>query len=204
MRMNLEPIKRGVCAMILLSGAVMLSGCASYRSIEGSAIEHTSETGRVRLEGVSYAQAFARAREVLADNRFAIDRIDATRGVISTHPKRTLGMVSPWDGEQSSLKQEWEDFANQQERTIRVAFAPVDGFTLASEGDFELTVEVIVHRVHRPNWRIETESVRLSSHAQSRDATGQLEFTSFREPIGHDPSLEARLVKAISDRVLGR
>ena len=159
--------------------------------------------GLVELEGVSYEDAFVAAREVLADFRFGINRVDAARGVLTSYPKRTAGLASPWDGEQSSIGQEFEDLTNQQERTIHIEFEReerverVDGDT----GGVTARVRVIVNRVHRPNWRVDTQSILLSTHARSRDATGRLERSEFREPIGQDPALADRVARAIIKRL---
>ncbi len=158
--------------------------------------------GLVELDGVSYEDAFVAARAVLAEFRFGINRVDAARGVLTSYPKRSAGLASPWDGEQSSIGQEFEDLTNQQERTIRIEFErgeQADGD--ASAGRVVARVRVIVNRVHRPNWRVDTQSILLSTHARSRDAMGNLERSEFREPIGQDPALADRLARAIINRL---
>ncbi len=195
-----------------------LGGCASTRGVDELQHEQAGQAGQagqvgqvgqagdragvgsgsVVIEGASYREVFEAAREVLGAYRFAVDRVDATRGVITTFPKRTLGVGSIWDREQSSLGQEWEDFANQHERTVRVEFESAEDARGVEV--IEVVVEVVVHRVHRPNWRVESESVRLSTYARSRDAMGQLEPGAFREPIGHDLALADRIVSRILRR----
>jgi len=177
-----------------LYGVLILGGCASTPSaMNAEALETVS--GRVVVEGVSYEEVFIAARAVLAQYRFGINRVDAARGVITTHPKRTVGLGSIWDREQSTLGQEFEDFANQQERTIRVVFER-DGDDSSVVG----VIEVLVHRVHRPNWRVESESIRLSTHARSRDARGIVQPSEFREPMGHDLALAQRIAQEITRR----
>ena len=146
-----------------------------------------------------YEQVFAIAREVLSEYRFGINRVDLSRGILTTHPKRTSGLATLWDREQSSLDQELEDFANQHEREVRITFAHTD----ATQTDQHTTmrVEVMVYRIHRPNWRLEPESIRLSTHAQSRNAAGQLEKSSFREALTKDNQLADRIAQAIQDRI---
>ena len=156
--------------------------------------------GLVELDGVSYEDAFVAAREVLADFRFGINRVDAARGVLTSYPKRTAGLASPWDGEQSSIGQEFEELTNQQERTIHIEFERGEQAD-ADEGRVVARVRVIVNRVHRPNWRVDTQSILLSTHARSRDAMGNLERSEFREPIGQDPALADRLARAIVERL---
>ncbi len=178
-----------------VSNAVSTNG-----KIADGAVDNAS--GLVELEGVSYEDAFVAAREVLAEFRFGINRVDAARGVLTSYPKRTAGLASPWDGEQSSIGQEFEDLTNQQERTIHIEFErgeQADGG--ASAGRVVARVRVIVNRVHRPNWRVDTQSILLSTHAQSRDAMGNLERSEFREPIGQDTALADRLARAIVSRL---
>lgn len=153
--------------------------------------------GSVTIEDGTYSEVFEAAREVLGDYRFGINRVDAARGVITTFPKRTVGLGSPWDPEQTTLGQELEDLANQQERTVRVEFerAPQE-----DAAPTRAIVEVQVYRIHRPNWRVETESMRLSTHARSRDSIGRVEDVDFREPIGHDTALADRIAVEIMSR----
>ncbi len=151
-----------------------------------------------------YEQVFAIAREVLSEYRFGINRVDLSRGILTTHPKRTSGLATLWDREQSSLEQELEDFANQHEREVRITFAhthPDDTQATQTDQHATMRVEVMVYRIHRPNWRLEPESIRLSTHAQSRNAAGQLEKSSFREALTKDNQLADRIAQAIQDRI---
>jgi hypothetical protein len=145
------------------------------------------------FEAASYPDLFNAAREVLAEYRFTIDRVDAARGVITTYPKRTAGMATPWDREQSSLAQEFEDLAHQQERTARVTFEPLDAPTRVS-------VQIVLDRVHRPNWRIETDALRQSTHARDLLAIRAGQSTEFREPVTEDLALAQRIMADIQAR----
>ena len=179
----------------------LLSGCAghTHRTDQESIAEDdasvTIETGEA-----SDATLMDAAREVLMEYRFALDRVDARHGVITTHPKRTAGLATPWDREQSGLDQEWEDLFNEQRRVVRVEFDRDP----ASSGDAitGARVQVEILRTRRPGWRIEAESVRLSSHARLRDADGELESASQREVIGLDARLAHRIAEAISQRII--
>lgn len=174
-----------------------LWGCASSPQAVGDAgITQAADgqvSGLVEVEGASYEEVFGAMREVIREYRFAINRVDGARGVITTYPKQTLGIGSPWDKEQTTIGQEFEDFANHQEREIRVQFE--EGAQAGSV--VRATIEVLVYRVHRPNWRVDSQSIRLSTHARSRDINGQIEPGSFREPIGQDQQLAHRLANEI-------
>lgn len=189
------------CAVL---GMLSLGGCAAPRERGGDARAlaagggaRQAGAGDLEIAGATYAQVFDAAKETLADYRFAINRVDAARGLLTTHPKRTAGLASPWDQEQSSLRQDWEDLVNQQQREVRIEFIDPD----ESGGVVRLRVRVLVTRAHRPHWRVEPESVRLSTHARSRDVLGYFEPGSFDEQIGHDTALAARLARSVAQRL---
>ena len=182
------------------------AGCATTSAREGlgADIESGSEqeevvVSTIQVEGASYSEVFEAAREVLSSYRFGVNRVDAARGVLTTFPKRSVGIASPWDQEQVTIGQELEDFANQQERVIRIEF-DLDSDSLGEEV-VRGHVEVVVSRVHRPHWRIEAESVRLSTHARSRDALGRVESGEFREVIGRDEAFAHRVARAIEAKI---
>lgn len=178
-----------------------LSGCAGHtHRADHELLEDGGATILIDSGEASSSAVFDASREVLMQYRFALDRVDATRGVITTHPKRTAGLATPWDREQSGLDQEWEDLLNEQRRVVRVEFdrdpSSIDGaFTRAR-------VQVELLRTNRPGWRVETESVRLSNHARTRDRDGELEPASQREVIGLDTRLAQRIADAITERVV--
>jgi len=130
-------------------------------------------------------------REVLSDHRFVIDRVDGRRGVVTTEFKSTQGIVSPWDTEQGSISQESADFVNQHERRVLVSIGD----------DGSVVVSVLVQRVHRPGWRIETESISRSTHATVIGTDGRREPSRMVTPIGIDGRLARRIGDEISERL---
>ncbi|MBL4699196.1 MAG: hypothetical protein JKX70_10220 [Phycisphaerales bacterium] len=207
--MTIDKVLLRISITLIASLWLSTSGCMSSRQSQISD-SVSGNTTRIELQAANYEEVFSAAREVLAKYRFGINRIDASRGVITSFPKRTAGLASPWDREQSTLGQELEDLANQQERTVRIEFVrsadtePGDSKPALSSSqstiDVIAMVEVVVSRVHRPHWRVESESVRLSTHARSRNAAGQIEPGSFREPIGQDKALAERIAHEIARR----
>jgi hypothetical protein len=194
------------CAMSgCATGAGGANGVVDAQDARGSGVETdqdlSTEPARISFDSSAYQDVFSASREILREFRFAINRVDAARGVITTHPKRTVGFVSFWDQEQSSVSQEFEDFANQQERSVRVRFRQAeDSDSSALTTQSELSVVVLLYRVHRPHWRVESETLRLSSHASSRDAQGRREAREFREPIGQDRALAERIAQRIAEQ----
>ncbi len=190
----------------LFLGVMMLPGCASSRHIDADATTHQQT-----INANQYQHAFGVVREVISEYRFGINRVDISRGIITTHPKRTSGLATLWDQEQSTLHQELEEFANQHDREVRVVFkgkptgedSGSDQTIALGEGDgeIEMRIEVMVYRTRRPHWRIEPESVRFSTHARSRDSAGRLESSSFREAIGRDTLLEERILQSVIDQL---
>ncbi len=174
-------------------------GCAGHTPRDAQA-DAARPSATLSIDGAAGDElVFDAARETLMDYRFALDRVDARRGVITTHPKRTAGIATPWDQEQSGIDQEWEDLLNEQRRVVRVEFDRDE----QAEGEpiTELRVLVEVIRTHRPGWRVQTESVRLSNHARTRNREGELEPGSFGELVGLDHRFAARIADAINQRI---
>ncbi len=189
-RSNLRPLAAvWVAALITAS----LIGCSSPRG----GVSFTVPADR-------YGQTIDAARETFLDARFVIDRVDARAGVVETQPKHTAGLATPWDAEQTTLKQEWSDLLNQHERVARLIVEPVDAPTdnlTAAAGELRATVEVIVYRVRRSGWRVETETISRSTH--SRDMVGPLrgQPNTFAQPIARDVELAGTLAQRIRQRL---
>ena len=184
----------GIVCVAACSLVLGIAGCAGHAHRDGGATASAVVT--LDLEGADASRVFDVARETLMEYRFSLDRVDARRGVITTHPKRTAGLATPWDQEQSGLDQEWEDLLNEQRRVVRIDFNQ-DGDRYSA-----LQIQVEVIRTNRPGWRIETESVRLSDHARIRDRDGELMPRAFGEVIGLDTRFAQRLADSINAQLL--
>ncbi len=190
--------------LTLIAIATFLAGCASRQPMPAT----------FHVPAGQYADAFDAARDRLRSMRFELDRVDARAGVITTRPKHSAGFASPWDREQSTFTQEWEDLANEQYRTVRILFQPaqpthaepspgestpappVPARSTAADlrsftGDLAGTVVVVIERKSRPLWRIDPTGVRLSTF--SRDPIGG--SPRVLVPIARDQRLEGRLAK---------
>ncbi|MBL8759794.1 MAG: hypothetical protein JNL50_00685 [Phycisphaerae bacterium] len=146
-----------------------------------------------------YARAFDAARESLRDEYFSIDRVDAEAGVIVTFPKSSAGLATPWDGEQSTLGQEWEDLAADQRRTVRVVFEREPGSAEASLG----RVTVVVDRRYRPGIRVPAKSVRSASLTQDPALAQRGMWPAYDVAVEEDRALAARLAASIAQRLAG-
>lgn len=197
-------------AILALLSALLLPGCAGP----------DAAPAEMELAADRYDAAFDAAREVLRDYRFEIDRVDARAGVISTRPKPTAGLATPWDREQQSLRQEWEDFANQQQRVVRIVFEPASARVARERGPvpqaapgppradlrtldepLSLRIEAVVERINRPHHRVETEALGASSFATEpalRERGMQPTYAVARD---RDRAFEAALLRAIERRL---
>ncbi len=193
--MRRKVLTRRIISGLLLGYAALLSACNNATVYNGQSYRVSgSELGGDAAQGVSAdrEQVIGVIRDVLTDHRFVIDRVDARRGVVTTAYKSTQGLASPWDGEQGSMKQETADLVNQHERSVRVDI----------DDDGSLTVSVLVQRVHRPGWRIETESIAQSTHATVIGAGGERQAARMVTPIGQDEQLAERIGEAIRARLM--
>ncbi len=169
------------------------------------------------LAPASYTEAFDATREALLDCRFTLERVDAHAGVITTAPKPTAGLLSPWDAEQSSFRDELEDFTSDQRRVVRVEFhagpppavgpaTPGQSVTLPpSPADADTpvtaTVRVVIERRYIPGRTIEPESIRRSTTFVDLDLISRGMQPVYYVPIADDPQLAARLVEMIRARL---
>lgn len=154
-----------------------------------------------RVADEEYARAFNATRDELTRMGFELERIDARGGVIETRPKQTAGLATPWDTEQSTLGQNWEDFTNDQRRVVRVTFAPAGAQPdQASPTGREVSVEVTLYRLRVPGQRIETEAIRLSRRSIDEQELASGRAGLYLTPIGRDTRLESRLAAGIQKR----
>lgn len=192
------------------AASLLLSACAAPRA-----------EPRFTVAPADYPRVFAAAKEALVAARFELDRVDARAGVITTRPKPTSGVATPWDGEQSSPGQEVEDLLNRQYRRIRVTFEPAPesggGGAPAGEGapaqpdpladrraavgPLTATVEVTIDRLCRPGWRVQTSSVRLSSFAFDPELARRDMWPQYTVPFAQDPAFAERLAASIQRRL---
>lgn len=194
-------------SLLLLATAVSLAAC----STEGPTTFEISPT--------DYDTAFKQTRETLRDWHFSIDRVDAASGVITTRPKISSGIATPWVSSQSTLLDEFQDVAVRQERRVRVTFEPKSTSDSAASPKAEglagspftdvrqssepvvARVEITVDRVQRPGWRPEVKSVRMSSRTRSLELEDRGMWPDYRVPDRQDLSLAARLVEEITERI---
>lgn len=153
----------------------------------------------------SYPAAFAAVRESLVEKHFELDRVDARAGIITTRAKTTAGLATPWDPEQSTTVQEFEDLANQQQRRVRVSFQPINPNIPASrvvtgpdmldyKGPMVARFDVTIERIQRPGWRPSPRAISLSSFSRDPGLVERGMQPAYSVPFADDPELAKRLV----------
>lgn len=182
----MNPLRTLLQLAALAFASLNLSGCASS---EGPTTFDVAPG--------QYTRAFNTARETLRDQFYSIDRVDAEAGVISTFPKDSAGLATPWDSDQSSLKQEWEDLAADQRRTIRVVFERQPGGQEPALG----RVTVVVDRRYRPGIRIPAKSVKSASLTQDPALAQRGMWPAYDVAVEEDRALAARLAGEIASRL---
>ena len=182
----MNPLRTLLQLAAMAFAALQLAGCASSQG-----------PTTFDVAPGQYTRAFNTAREALRDQFYSIDRVDAEAGVISTFPKESAGLATPWDSDQSSLKQEWEDLAADQRRTIRVVFEREPGGQEPALG----RVTVVVDRRYRPGIRVPAKSVRSASLTQDTALAQRGMWPAYDVAIEEDRALAARLAGEIAKRL---
>lgn len=178
------------------------------------------------VSSADYLRAVDIARDVLLESRFEIDRVDAAAGVITSQPRASAGLLTPWDPEQTTLGQEISDASSTQRRRVRITFEPaaidrnaVPAGQAAADlppsltvptgpddlrsSDVTLTarVEVFIDRVRRPGTRLETESIRTSTTTIDPDLASRRMLPEYTTTVDHDELLAGRLAQRIRERL---
>jgi hypothetical protein len=172
---------------------VGLWGCADAR--------REAEAGLAVARVEKYAEGFAAARQVLRDEGFILERVDSRAeggGVITTRPKTTAGLATPWDREQSTFGQDLEDLFQRQQRVVRVEFASsAGGAELTSESPANVSVHVVIQRVQVPGHKLEPEAVWQHSYYVDPELGDRMMQPSYAVAWKEDRLLAERLAKEI-------
>lgn len=148
-----------LCAVI----ATFFAGCSQPR------VRTSFEVPRDRADAT-----FDAAIAVLREQRLTPERIDAQQGIITTAQKRTAGLASLWDPEQSSLADEVEDTLHFQTRWVRIQLAKAstpenltDESRMLFEANAPVTceVEAFITRRQAPLVRPQTRVLGLTNQA---------------------------------------
>ena len=188
-----------IVSVVMVQGLV---GCASGE-----------QTTRVTLAASDYPAMFDAAREAVRDAGYQLDRVDAQAGVITSLPRSTAGLATPWSSPHTGGSQEVEDLVNRHSRSVQITFYVADGAGLEMEGgafpsepvpsivdaDGELVMDVavVVWRNHRPGWRVNPHSVRHSTYARHTELARRGLQPRYAVPFTRDGASAGRLAKRI-------
>ncbi|MBZ0171040.1 MAG: hypothetical protein K8E66_01540 [Phycisphaerales bacterium] len=151
-----------------------------------------------------YAEAFDAARDELRRAGYTLERVDVVNGELLTDPKTVAGLATPFEPESASLGQMVQDTVNAQPRTVRVTFRDPTGAgpgSTARTDEITASVEVVLWRLRRPGWRLETESIRSSSYWIDRDLASRGVRFGMRVPMRHDAPFAAEFAGRVRQRL---
>lgn len=181
------------CFFIALLASCALGGCSS------------SSVQTFEVAPGQYAAAFDATREVLRERRFVLDRVDAGEGVLTSLPKPTSGLATPWDADQSAMADEVEDLVHAQQRRVRVSFVSQAGEgTDLSNAACVGRVDVVLERMHLVGWQPSGKAILHSGFATDPVAQANGRAARYEVPIARDDALAARIARDILDRLRER
>ena len=120
---------RQIAAMCLLGIAGGLGwGCSAAPKHPPAVIE---------VPAGEYPKAFAAAKDALRDYAFELDRVDAVSGVITTHPRGSSGIATPWIPHTSTMQDTVRGLLERERRTVVVTFREGGSAAGAATGEGE-------------------------------------------------------------------
>lgn len=177
--------------------AAVLFAALSSCSAPTAPTEFTLSAGR-------YADAFAAAKDVLREYEFELDRVDAIAGVITTAPRASSGLATPWIPHASDLSGAFRGVAQFEQRIAQVEFDRSARPVVGAESEIlTCRVAVAVERFHKPGRRVDATSVRLRSFARGTEDDRPVGGCPFAVGRGDDAGLASRLVRAMRTRLEG-
>ena len=152
------------------------------------------------IGGDRYAEAFDEVKDVLREQGFELERVDARAGIITTRPQSSSGFFTPWVTSERRLRDEVESSFHRQRRVATVRFLGGEGDRRMEMGPVTVDVDVRVERVYQPGVRAVPASVRLRHVSEDpRGGSGTAELFAVDE--GADRSLAAVLNSRIAQRL---
>lgn len=189
---------RMLVMVLVLAGlgliVVPMSGCAAPRA----------DQGRFRVEAGGYEDAFSRAREVLIDMGYRLDRVDGRAGVLTTH-RRQASLVHPdWIIVEVRFVPS-ERYGRLPSDTPGTQIDPVSGAAAVLLGDGAVVGEVtaVRERVYRPRFQPQPVDALRSGRVTDELLVEQLGGRELIVPMERETDVEDRVAGRIAQR-LGR
>lgn len=176
----------------------------------GGCAKDPAPSASFRIPAAEYDQYFHAAKDVLRDQHFDLERVDARAGVLTTRPVSSAGWATPWIQHASTMEQSTNDLIQRNRRIATIRFARVSSATNAPsavdpvasdlrdfDGTIEVSVNVIIEQVYRAGRRLSPGSIRLTTFTldPSEDGVGPAQLRT--RVVGTDAPLSARLAEAI-------
>jgi hypothetical protein len=160
------------------------------------------------FDASNYAQVFQAAKDVLREYQFELDRVDARSGIITTQPKPSAGLATPWIPHSGDFKGSVRGLIEHEQRRARVEFVPAGLAEPQAPGTPDLReatgamvarIEVEIDRVHRPHRRASPTSIKLSSFARDTGPTSDSRSAQrgYQLQTLDDESLGQRMIRAL-------
>jgi hypothetical protein len=194
---------------LLIALALILPACASRHAGPTEPLDLVMvDDTTLRIPAGKYAAAFDAARHELREAGFALERVDAFSGIITTAPSGSAGFATPWSQDQSTVRQEFNDFFQRHYRTVRITFepaeplaaSPLDPPTDLRSLDTELLMRtrVVLDRNYRPGWQIANTSIRHSSYYTDPDLQARGMQPGYSVARAEDRLLAERIARRIA------
>ncbi len=183
---------------VLISGGVAaaVGGCAA-----GPSEESLVAGASAKIAAGEYQTAFAAARDVLRDNRFSLERVDAGAGVITTQRSTTM--------------REAVDVIQRRARFVVVSFSrgasENEGLGESREmsgrdvrdinSPMAMSVRVVIERIEVPGWQIPPSGVRLATRTSDPEKVAAELEPLYTVAVGEDTELAASLAGQIRRRL---
>lgn len=127
-----------------------------------------TEATSFEMPSASYAAAFDAARDVLRERGFELDRVDARAGVITTAPRASAGLATPWVQHSPTLGEAVDATLHPDRRMAVVTFTPLVGDETvadlrAFEGAVLARVEAPKLRLRRVGRHVDSTAIRMAN-----------------------------------------
>lgn len=188
--------------LVPLIGALLLliGGCA----------KDPPTSANFRIAAAEYSLYFENAKEVLRDQQFDLERVDARAGVLTTMPAASAGWATPWIDHADTFTRSTTDLIQRNRRIATVRFLPVVDETNRTDpvdpvgadlrnfqGTIEVSISVLVEQVYRPGRRLAPASIRLTTFTDDprNESIGAQRLET--RIVGSDARLAARLASEL-------
>lgn len=120
------------------------------------------------LSSDEYSAAFDAALDVLRERGFELDRVDARAGVITTAPRASAGLATPWIPHSPTLMDAADTTLHPDRRMALVSFTPIgasepEADLREQEGELLVTVEVPRLRLRRVGRHLDSTAIRFAN-----------------------------------------